>query len=264
MSDTLLPSLLYLWDKRTLYIGPLTEVLTLSQGAATLVISLDNPISFITKEMKNPIQCRSILLPASLNVTVNTRDATVANCNLDTLGSDFFALKSQMKNTCGEMFYNIEHEEDFVNSFSHLHTSQFETEHAYEVLDHLLNIKHPAVYQLDKRIEQVVDLIKHSIDDNLSVEDLAKTVNLSAARLIQLFKKQTGIPIRRFRLWHRLFITAVRMGMGENLTQAAIAAGFTDSSHFSHTFRDMFGMSPSSVLMQKNGIKIMAAQTDVA
>lgn len=32
------------------------------------------------------------------------------------------------------------------------------------------------------------------------------------------------------------------------LTQAALAGGFVDSSHFSRMFRQTFGMTPSSVL----------------
>jgi len=102
-----------------------------------------------------------------------------------------------------------------------------------------------------------VEHIKQTVDDNLSVEDLASLVNLSVPRLVQLFKQQTGVPMRRFRLWHRLYVTAVKMGKGESLTQAAISAGFTDSSHFSHTFRDMLGMSPTAVFAQPNELKIM-------
>lgn len=35
---------------------------------------------------------------------------------------------------------------------------------------------------------------------------------------------------------------------GAHLTQAALAAGFSDSAHLSRTFRSMFGLSPSLVL----------------
>ena len=35
------------------------------------------------------------------------------------------------------------------------------------------------------------------------------------------------------------------MIQGENLTAAALDAGFSSSAHFSATFREMFGMEPS-------------------
>ncbi|OUS41594.1 hypothetical protein A9R00_00140, partial [Oleispira antarctica] len=89
MADQKRPSLLYLWDKRTLYIGPLFEPLNLSQGAATLVVSLDKPISFHIEGEAESIECTSLLLPAGLSVIIDTGDAIVANCNLDPLGADF-------------------------------------------------------------------------------------------------------------------------------------------------------------------------------
>jgi AraC-like DNA-binding protein len=63
--------------------------------------------------------------------------------------------------------------------------------------------------------------------------------------------------MRRYRLWHRLFVTAVKMGTGGNLTEAAMDAGFTDSAHFSHTFKAMFGMAPTTILLQPNSLKII-------
>ncbi|MCO7552415.1 MULTISPECIES: helix-turn-helix domain-containing protein [Pseudomonadaceae] len=37
---------------------------------------------------------------------------------------------------------------------------------------------------------------------------------------------------------------------GQSLTGAAHAAGFSDSAHFSRTFRSLFGLDPSSALSQ--------------
>lgn len=37
-------------------------------------------------------------------------------------------------------------------------------------------------------------------------------------------------------------------GEGASLTEAAHAAGFANSAHFSSAFRDMFGMMPSDLL----------------
>jgi AraC-like DNA-binding protein len=39
-----------------------------------------------------------------------------------------------------------------------------------------------------------------------------------------------------------------RLGAGWRLTEAALEAGFTDSSHLSRSFRELFGMAPSDVL----------------
>lgn len=252
-----LPSILYLWDKRTLYIGPLFEPLDLSQGAATLVLALDKPIAFKVEGMSRFMETRSLLLPAGLKIQIDTGDAIVANCNLDAMGLDFFALSDLMKDHFGKVLYNLRRESEFILECRAIYRSDMSSMEAYEHVDRLWSEEKRPGYSIDSRIEKVVSLIKQTVDDNLSVEDLANAVNLSVPRLVQLFKCQTGVPIRRYRLWHRLYITALRMGHGESLTDAAIAAGFTDSSHCSHTFRSMLGIKPSLILSQPNGIRIV-------
>ena len=258
MNDVL-PSQLYLWDKRTLYIGPLSEPIELSQGAATLTIALNGPIEFKTPEMDQPIQCESLLLPAGFDISVNTFDTIVANCNLDPVGADWNALNQRVQNHAGKIGYNLDCQFLFQNGFQSLYEKQLEQVAAYEVLEDLLNhafnqLSEP--YKVDERISKVIEIIKQRVDDNISVEDLAEEINLSVPRLVQLFKLQTGVPIRRYRQWHRLYTTAVKMGQGYNLTEAAIAAGFSDSAHFTNTFRNMLGMKPSVILAQPNQIKL--------
>ena len=48
------------------------------------------------------------------------------------------------------------------------------------------------------------------------------------------------------------------MGFVMSLTDASIQAGFSDSSHFNHTFRSMLGMKPSFVLKRSEQIKILS------
>ena len=252
------PSLLYLWDKRTIYLGPLFEPVQLSVGAATLVIPLGEPISFITKEMDQAVLCHSLLLPAGMTANIDTNSTVVANISLDALGGDFYALSKRMQHTQGKAAYGIVDEEKYIQAFKKLQTEKMPSQQAYEFTDTLLSCEDES-YNIDNRVVKVVEYIKKTVDDNLSVEDLASSVNLSVPRLIQLFKQQTGVPMRRYRLWHRLFVTAVKMGQGESLTQAALSAGFTDSSHFSHTFRGMIGMTPSAIFAQPNLLEIIVS-----
>ncbi len=256
MSSEKQPSLLYLWDKRTIYLGPLFEPVELSVGAATLIISLNDPISFMIKGMSEVIECRSLLLPAGMSVEVDTKNSTVVNVSLDALGNDFYVLSKRMQHQHGKAAYGLIEEEAFIKGFTQLRDSNMNSTQAYAHTDKLLNCN-DASYTIDKRVVHVVEHIKKTVDDNLSVEDLANSVNLSVPRLVQLFKQQTGVPMRRYRLWHRLFVTAVKMGEGLSLTEAALSAGFTDSSHFSHTFRGMIGMTPSAIFSQPNPLKII-------
>ncbi len=64
-------------------------------------------------------------------------------------------------------------------------------------------------------------------------------------RLSQLFKEVVGTPIRRFRLWHRVFVTAAKLRGGAGLTDAALAAGFADYAQFARTYRQLAGGNAS-------------------
>ncbi len=75
--------------------------------------------------------------------------------------------------------------------------------------------------------------------------DVAAQVGISASRLTHLFTEQVGIPLRRYVLWRRLHIAITRVQAGDDLTDAAHAAGFADSAHLSRTCHDTFGLPPS-------------------
>jgi len=81
--------------------------------------------------------------------------------------------------------------------------------------------------------------------DGSHLAELAKAVHRSPSRLAHRLREATGVPLRRFILWHRLRAAAEIAMRGSNLTEAAHAAGFADSAHLSRTFRSMFGIAPS-------------------
>ena len=84
--------------------------------------------------------------------------------------------------------------------------------------------------------------------DRLSVDEFAEDVGLSGSRLMHLFQAELGVPFRRLRNWERMRVVARARADGSNLTTACLAAGFADSSHFTRSFRQSFGLPPSAVL----------------
>jgi AraC-like DNA-binding protein len=77
---------------------------------------------------------------------------------------------------------------------------------------------------------------------------LAARAGLSPSRFLHLFKAETAVPLRRYRIWLRMGAAVRASGQGASLTEAAHAAGFASSSHFASAFREMFGMMPSDFL----------------
>jgi len=80
------------------------------------------------------------------------------------------------------------------------------------------------------------------------ITEAAELASVSATRLTHRFTLEIGLPFRRFVLWMRVKRAVLASRNGGGLTEAAIAAGFSDAAHLSRTFRAMFGLSPSMVL----------------
>lgn len=101
---------------------------------------------------------------------------------------------------------------------------------------------------MDPRIAQVIAALQAAPADNASAEHWARTLDLSLSRFLHLFTESTGVPFRRYRLWNRVR-AAVDFGVqGRSFTDAALTSGFSDSAHFSRTFRDMLGVTPSEAM----------------
>ncbi|WP_250655573.1 helix-turn-helix domain-containing protein [Alkalimarinus coralli] len=255
-------SLLYLSKKRTLFIGYIDEPLHLSQGAATLHFSLDKPFYVKQLESNKEFKCTSVLIPPGCSVLIDSKQQPTVNLNLDVMGEDMFHLSLGMKILEGELGFGLKEEAWYRSELYEIFANQTSLSNTMGVLDHLLLPNTGIKYNCDPRVQTVVDLIQNSIDQNISIEYLAEQVSLSVAGLTKLFKRQTGVPIRRYRQWHRLYITATEIGKGKTLTQAAQAAGFVDLPHCTHAFNLMFGMKPSYFLQRPEEIKIITEASE--
>ncbi|MDD1621677.1 MAG: AraC family transcriptional regulator [Methylococcaceae bacterium] len=116
-----------------------------------------------------------------------------------------------------------------------------------EPLDDLMgfSIRRASAEPIDPRISQVVKYLFEHGDDLTSVTTLAALVGLSSSRFQHLFTQQIGVPFRRYRGWNRMRQGIREIIKGHNFTTAAHATGFTDSTHFSHDFRKIFGAPPT-------------------
>ena len=116
-----------------------------------------------------------------------------------------------------------------------------------------------AIGSTNPMVDEIARLMKEDLTHSYSMTELAEYVNLSPTRLVHLFKEEVGVPIRRFRQWHRMRVVAALIAKGDTLTDAALGAGFADSSHFSRAFRNMFGITPSSVFGRAANVRIVIA-----
>ncbi|MDB5136247.1 MAG: Helix-turn-helix, AraC domain protein [Mucilaginibacter sp.] len=109
----------------------------------------------------------------------------------------------------------------------------------------------------DERISKARQLIAECHPSGLSVAYLANLVCLSESRLRVLFKAETGIPVYQYIMWSRIRFAINRIMNGCAVNEAALEAGFTDSSHFHKMLVKMFGLSPSQFIKSNQQFNII-------
>ena len=98
------------------------------------------------------------------------------------------------------------------------------------------------INEFDQAIQKVIKYLTQLPEKKIKIKELASIACMSESRLIHLFTKQIGIPIRRYLLWLRLLNAINLIIKGTDFTGAAYDAGFSDSAHLSRTFKKMFGL----------------------
>jgi AraC-like DNA-binding protein len=97
----------------------------------------------------------------------------------------------------------------------------------------------------DPRLTKIIAALR---EGQVEREAMAALVHLSPTRFSHWFVEQTGLPLRSYVKWLRLTQALQHLAKGGWMTEAAHAAGFSDSAHFSRTFRALLGIDPSSAL----------------
>jgi AraC-like DNA-binding protein len=105
---------------------------------------------------------------------------------------------------------------------------------------------------VDDRLRAALGLLAETLDENISISELASAARLSPSRLMGLAHSQLGASLRHYRRWLRAFRVARDYAAGVSLTQAALAAGFSSSAHLSAAARAHFGIRPSDILTPPN------------
>jgi AraC-like DNA-binding protein len=112
---------------------------------------------------------------------------------------------------------------------------------------------------LDARILSVIDAIKFDPCGQTSGQAYAQSVHLSLSRFVHLFKSEVGVPFRRYRSWRRARHLLHHANSDSSLVNIALAAGYPDSTHFSHSIRQAFGLTPRDILAGSRRLAVHAA-----
>jgi AraC-like DNA-binding protein len=97
--------------------------------------------------------------------------------------------------------------------------------------------------------QRLVDRVKLVLASDLArrwtLADIAAEVRGSPVYLTQVFQQVEGLPLYRYELRMRLARALDLVGQCDDLTALSLELGFSSHSHFSASFRQMYGRSPS-------------------
>ena len=112
--------------------------------------------------------------------------------------------------------------------------------------------------RIDRRIQAVMDTIKSHPSAPASAEECAESAHLSFSRFLHLFKQEAGVPFRSFRTWKRARSLLHYVNRDSNLAHVALDTGYPDSTHFSHSIRQVYGLKPKDIFAGSRGMTLHA------
>jgi AraC family transcriptional regulator len=250
------PSRLYVGEQHALYVG-VTTASKHKHHAVQISVALMQPFRMrLANGSWQEYGC--VIIRPDVEHEFDSGSVAVANMFLDVESADYQVLLQ----TEGDIqdARSVDVPQELLQSLRLFQDRQTAMDAAPELCTHIIEAllgRRLLRKKIDARISQVLDMIAREPAEKIQVERLANAVALSSSRLAHLFAEQVGVPIRRYRIW-KAIREAIRLCLsGASLTEAAHTAGFTDSAHFSNTFRDLFGMMPSQLLSQHAPVEIL-------
>ncbi len=98
----------------------------------------------------------------------------------------------------------------------------------------------------DTRIQKAISYLESNYERVIPVTEIANICGLSSSRFLHLFKEKTGLTYRKVQQWNKVSRSFLSL-REQSITQTAYEFGFTDSAHYTKTFKETFGFSPKQL-----------------
>lgn len=108
-----------------------------------------------------------------------------------------------------------------------------------------------------ERVEGVMMLLRNSLQEPPALDELARQIGCSPFHLSRTFSEQTGLSIPRYLRKVRMERAAELLRSGSyNVTQVAFEVGYSSLGHFSKSFSEVIGSSPSAYAGNRSALSV--------
>jgi len=250
---------LYLWPHRLLFLGPGMEAGLHRHHAAQLCMGLDGPLRLRASKDLGWSEHRGFYVAPDDPHEFTATGTSTAILYVEAESSEFAALRVRMQ---GEALARAADPLPCaIEALRKLAAVGGSVEQADATCLAWLGLSRAGQHRqmLDPRIVDSLALIRTRLDQPVRLAALARALNMSPSWLSHQFTEQVGMPLRRYVLWQRLWRAVESALKGHTLTEAAHAAGFSDSAHLSRTFRGTFGVAPSFLFGRRDQVLVCFA-----
>lgn len=248
-------SIMLINPDRVIYAGLLGLTSTRKLGALTLYTSLGRPFRISIEGAAWRSDELAVVAPYSPHRIV-TEDRVIGVLMLEPESIDAGSLPRYLQPAPGQ--------EDrpgvaqrIRGSFLRLMQGDIRSSRATADIDDLFFGCALARRKLDRRIASVVDKVRNAPCDRFPAAACSQLAGLSFSRFLHLFKSEVGVTFRCFRAWKRArsFLAYVKL---PNLTDVALTIGYPDSTHFSHSIRSVYGLTPKDICAGSRRLAIVS------
>ncbi len=242
--------ILHISERHSVFVGDFGIARAHRHAVPALFIGLSGPIK-VKVENQDAVQCHSALIDANVELMVDCQGEHVATLYFDVDSPSTASLRKTF-------LYAQKFAFDITDVTSH--SKSFERKILGANLPALFNYTLAEVNSsIDPRIDICLKNMKTNPLNFRNQMNQADHVSLSVSRLNHLFKSNTGVSFRHYKLWSQIGYFMRDIHGTKNISMSALNSGFSDSSHLSNSYRKTLGTTPTSILANLDEFEICPA-----
>jgi len=189
---------------------------------------------FINSNIEHKLICQS----SQLTILINPLSSIGHYLHLENQGVDYSLVRNELS-------------EKLILSLNKFESNGITFNDLCEITSEIL-VKYQCTCEADNHFkdDRIIKAIKY-MDQNfekvLSLEEVSAKYFLSPTRFLHLFKEKTNLSFRRYQLWNKV-VKSLPYLIKNSITDTAYNFGFSDSSHYTRTFKETFGVTPKFLL----------------